>query len=195
MNESEKPTETPVSDSADPSDLESSPTSELASENAGQGRPPESEPTIESLQTQLADAEKRIVMCQADLENFRRRTRRDLQDQLRYASIGLMTELIESVDNLSRAVDSYEQDHNGDGLVEGVKMVSQQISTTLEKQGCKKIEAVGQPFDPNLHSALKMQPSPDFAANVVMLDLRSGFQLHDRVIRPSQVFVSTGPDQ
>ena len=87
-------------------------------------------------------------------------------------------------------------DHTGgarDGLLEGVKMVAQQISTVLENKGCKKIEAVGQPFDPNLHQAVQMQPSDEYESNTVMQELRTGFQLHDRVIRPSQVFVSTGP--
>ena len=159
------------------------------SNEAGQG----GEPTIESLQMQVADAEKRVLMAHADLENFRRRNRRDMQDQLKYAPLKVMQDVLESLDNLQRAVDSYEADANGDGLVEGVKMVAQQINSALETHGCKKIEAVGQPFDPNMHQALQMQPSDEHDANVVMQDLRPGFQLHDRVIRPSQVFVSTGP--
>jgi len=165
---------------------------ELAADHA-QGVEEPAEVTIESLQAQLADAEKRVLMAHADLENFRRRNRRDMQDQLRYACLNLMNDVLESVDNLSRAVESYEKDANGDGLVEGVKLVAQQINTSLESHGCKRITAVGQAFDPNLHQALQMQPSDEYDANVVMLDLRAGFQLHDRVIRPSQVFVSTGP--
>lgn len=157
--------------------------------------PTESEPTVESLQAELADAEKRVLMAHADLENFRRRNRREMQDQLRYASLSIMNDVLEAVDNLQRAIDSYETDPNGDGLAEGVKLVSQQISTVLENNGCKKIEAVGQPFDPNLHQALQMQPSDEYEANTVMMDLRAGFRLHDRVVRPSQVFVSTGPEK
>lgn len=153
------------------------------------------EVTVESLQAQLADAEKRVLMAHADLDNFRRRTRRDMQDQIRYAPLGLMSELLDSVDNLQRAIESYEKDPNGDGLVEGVKMVAKQIATTLENKGCKKIEAVGHPFDPNLHQAMQMQPSNEYEANTVMMDLRPGFQLHDRVVRPAQVFVSTGPEK
>jgi len=160
---------------------------------AEQGTEEAGEDTVESLQAKLADAEKRVLMAHADLENFRRRNRRDMQDQLRYASLNLMKEILESVDNLSRATEAYDKDANGDGLAEGVKMVAQQISTSLKNHGCKKIEAVGQPFDPNLHQAMQMQPSDEFDAQVVMMDLRAGFQLHDRVVRPSQVFVSTGP--
>ena len=169
-------------------DLDALDAAHAESDEAGQG-----EPTIESLQAQVADAEKRVLIAHADLENFRRRNRRDMQDQLKYAPLKVMQDVLEAVDNLQRAVESYEADANGDGLVEGVKMVAQQINTALETHGCKKIEAVGQPFDPNMHQALQMQPSDEHDANVVMQDLRSGFQLHDRVIRPSQVFVSTGP--
>lgn len=149
---------------------------------------------VEQLQAQVSDAEKRVLMAHADLENYRKRTRRDMQDQMKYASLRLMSELLESVDNLQRAVESYQQDPNGDGLAQGVAMVSTQISKVLEDHGCKKINAVGEPFDPNLHQALQMQASKDHPANTVMQDLRTGFQLHDRLIRPAQVFVSTGPE-
>lgn len=147
---------------------------------------------VEILTAKLADAEKRVLMAHADTENYRKRARRDMQDQVRYASLRLMSELLESVDNLERAIGAYETDPNGDGLCEGVKLVSMQISKVLTDHGCKKIEALGQPFDPNLHQALQMQPSEEHPANTVMLDLRPGFQLHDRLIRPAQVFVSTG---
>ena len=148
---------------------------------------------VDQLKAQVADAEKRVLMAHADLENYRKRTRRDMQDQMKYASLPLMNGLLESVDNLQRAIESYEQEPNGDGLAQGVAMVSAQISKVLEDHGCKKIDAVGQPFDPNLHQALQMQASDDHPANTVMQDLRPGFQLHDRLIRPTQVFVSTGP--
>ena len=148
---------------------------------------------VERLYAQVADAEKRALIAHADLENYRKRTRRDMQDQMKYASLRLMTELLESVDNLQRAIESYQQEPNGDGLAKGVAMVSAQISKVLEDHGCKKIDAVGQTFDPNLHQALQMQASDEHPANTVMQDLRAGFQLHDRLIRPAQVFVSTGP--
>ena len=154
-----------------------------------------SEPTVESLQAELADAEKRVLMAHADLDNFRRRTRRDQQDSLKYATLPMMGQILEALDNFDRAMEAHEQDPSGTGLLDGVKMVAQQISDILTEKGCKKIEAVGQPFDPNKHQAMQMQPSDEYEANIVMMDLRPGFELHDRVIRPSQVFVSTGPAQ
>ena len=144
------------------------------------------------LQAQLADAEKRVLLAHADLENFRRRTRRDMQDQLRYASLGLISEILDAVDNLNRAIEAHEKEPGATGLVDGVKLVAQQLTNTLQNQGCKKIEAVGQPFDPTLHQAVQIQASDEVPPNTVLMDLRPGFQLHDRIIRPSQVFVSTG---
>ena len=161
--------------------------------DAATTEPAEALSEVDQLKAQVADAEKRVLMAHADLENYRKRTRRDMQDQVKYASLPLMNGLLESVDNLQRAIESYEQEPNADGLAEGVVMVAAQIAKVLEDHGCKKIDAVGQPFDPNLHQALQMQASDEHPANTVMQDLRSGFQLHDRLIRPTQVFVSTGP--
>jgi len=78
------------------------------------------------LREQLADAEKRVLMAHADLDNFRRRNLRETQDQIKYAPGKLMTEILEAIDNLGRAVESYEKDKNGDGLNDGVKMVAAQ---------------------------------------------------------------------
>ena len=149
---------------------------------------------VADLHIKLADAEKRALMAAADLENFRRRNRKDNEERVRYAASGLITDLLESVDNLHRAVTAYNTDPNGDALRDGVELVTQQITDVLTKHGCKPIEATGQPFDPNRHQALQMQPSDQFDANTIMMDVRTGFQLHDRVLRPSQVFVSTGPN-
>lgn len=150
---------------------------------------------VEQLREQLKEAEKKVLMAHADLENSRRRVRKESEDRIRYASTGLMTDVLESVDNLNRAIEAYEADPNGDGLRDGVRLVATQILESLSKQGCKPIEATGQPYDPNLHQALQMKPSDEHAANTVIQDLRTGFQLHERVLRPSQVFVSTGPSE
>ena len=164
-------------------------------ENVGEpetGNEPVDEVTM--LKNQIAELEKSALRHQADLENFRKRSRAQVQEQLKYASLPLISQLLESVDNLNRATEMADgESADAAGIVEGVKMVSQQLGNLLEQQGCKKIEAVGQPFDPNCHQAVQMQPSDEFEANTVMTEVRAGFMLHDRVIRPAQVFVSTGP--
>lgn len=193
MSEENEPVDAEIFDAtAETQEIDSS---NLEIDSATAGDPAVELSEVDQLKAQLADAEKRVLMAQADLDNFRKRNRREMLDQVKYASLGLMNELLESVDNLQRAIEAYQQDPNGDGLAEGVAMVSSQISKALENHGCKKIEAVGSSFDPNLHQALQMQPSDDHPANTVMMDLRPGFVLHDRLIRPSQVFVSTGANK
>ncbi len=153
-------------------------------------RPPANSHQLEKLKSDLAEAEKRVLLAQADLENFRRRMRKETQDQIKYASMPLITEILDSVDNLNRAIESQEQDVNGQALIEGTRMVAQQLSQTLQNHGCRKIEAVGQPFDPAHHQAVHMQLSSEFPPNTVIAELRPGFMLHDRVLRPAQVSVS-----
>jgi len=167
------------------------PTAEEVDALVGDAAPDE----VGNLTQKLADAEKQVLLAHAELDNFRRRNLRETQEKIKYASGSLMTDILEAVDNLGRAVESYENDKNGDGLHDGVKLVTQQITTILDNHGCKKIASTGEAFDPNRHQALQMQPSDEFEANTVMQDLRPGFQLHDRVLRPSQVFVSTGSDK
>ena len=147
----------------------------------------------DQLRIELADAEKRALIAAADLENYRKRANKQIQDQVKYASIGMMGELLEVVDNLNRAVEAAEKEDGSSALMQGVKMVSEQILNTLKSNHCEPIDAVGQPFDPNFHEAVQMQPSDEFGANTVMMEIRRGYKLHDRVIRPAQVFVSTGP--
>lgn len=151
------------------------------------------EESVESLREQLSEMEKTALRHQADMENFRKRTRIQTEEQLKYASLPLLTELLESVDNLNRATEAAQAEGENSGLLQGVTMVATQLGSLLDKNGCRAIESVGHPFDPNCHQAVQMQPSDEHPANTVMHEIRSGFKLHDRVIRPAQVFVSTGP--
>lgn len=161
-----------------------------ASELAGStGAPGDS---LEQLRNQLADCENRALRYQADLDNFRRRTRRELDDQLKYASLGLINGILDSLDNLERALSAIPDKQSDSGVALGVRMVVQQIHETLRSAGCQKIEAVGQPFDPKFHQAVQTQPSATVSPNQVLQELRTGYQLHDRVVRPAQVIVSAG---
>ena len=162
----------------------------LQAAEAAEGAAPESE--VDQLKQQLADSEKKALIAVADLENYRKRASKNAQEQIKYASLDLMSELLEAVDNLNRAIESAATDSANDGLLQGVKMVSDHILNILKNNHCQPIECVGEPFDPNFHQAVQMQPSNEYPANTVMQELRTGYRLHDRVIRPSQVFVSTG---
>lgn len=160
-------------------------TAESASTFAGHA-----ESENDNLASQLAEANDRCLRLQAELENFRKRTRRDMEDERRYASLPLVRDLLQVVDNLGRAAEAAEKTRDIDGLLEGVKMVAHQLETLLANHGCSRIEAVGQPFDPNFHEAIAQQTSDEHEPQMVLAEAQPGFKLHDRVVRPSQVIVS-----
>ncbi len=170
------------------------PTGESTVDSAAAEAAKDSASVVAEYELKLQEAEGRALRVHADLENFRRRTRREMDDQLKYASMPLFSGLIEVVDNLARALSASES-QTGQGLVNGVRMVQIQLEKTLEINGCKRIVSVNAPFDPNIHSALQMQASETVPANTVISETRSGYQLHDRVVRPAHVVVSTGRAQ
>ncbi len=139
------------------------------------------------------EAEKRVLICQADLENFRRRKNRETADQIRYASLPLVENLLDVVDNLSRALESAGQDaEDPTSLHQGVEMVGDQLQTILANYGCTTIPAIGEPFDPNLHEAIRTQPD-EAPSNTIIHEVQAGYKLHDRVVRPAKVIISSGP--
>jgi molecular chaperone GrpE len=147
---------------------------------------------VAELQAQLKEASDRALRTQAELENYRKRAQRELADERRYAVVPLVRDLLPVVDNLQRAIDAAQQTTEGQGLLEGVKLVVTQLEAVLKQHGCLPIETVGTPFDPNQHQAIAQEPSTEHPAGTVTRATQVGYKLHDRVIRPAQVFVSTG---
>ncbi len=163
---------------------------DAAEDTAGDAATETSEPTIESLQQQLADADKRVLQAEAEKENFRKRIKADYETQLRFAALPLLQDMLQVRDNLQRALVAAG---DSESLRDGVAMVAKQLDDNLAKHHCKPIPAVGEIFDPNYHEAIQQAPSDEFPAGVVSLEVTAGYQLHERVVRPSQVIVSTGP--
>ncbi|TWU20233.1 heat shock protein GrpE [Novipirellula galeiformis] len=148
---------------------------------------------MERLRASSESAEKRVLMAQAEAENFRKRMRRDFEDQLRFASVPLVNDLLQVRDNLHRAIEAADSSSDSAGLREGVAIVAKQLDDTLVKYSVREIPAQGEQFDPNFHEAISQIPSDEHAAGTIAHVAVSGFQMHDRVIRASQVIVSTGP--
>ncbi len=150
-----------------------------------------------SLEQQLAEERERALRLRAEMENLRSRTARELREERTYAAMPIVRDLLPVVDNIDRAIEAAEKDAStsGDegGLLEGFRMVKQQLLTVLETHQCKPIEAVGEAFDPQVHEAILQQPSEEAAAGTVILQTQTGYLLHERVVRPSQVIVSSGP--
>ena len=150
---------------------------------------PEAE--LAKLRAELEDAKNRALRGWAELENYRKRTNRQMEEERRYAALPLLRDLLPVLDNVKRAVEAAEKTHDTASLLEGIKLVLQQLGTVLQRHHCTPIKALGEPFDPNFHDAILHQPAPDVPANTVIQEVHQGFQLHDRVVRPSQVIVSS----
>ena len=179
---------------------EEDPNGDLRDDNSGSSKiqievPEELAPvgTESDLKDQIQDAEGRVLRAQAELENFRRRTRREMEDSLKYANQLLLNDLLPVIDNVYRAVSAASNDSEAQSLHEGFLMVAQQLLDTLSKHGCNRMKAMGEAFDPNLHEALLQSPSDEYRKGQVMQVVQEGYTLHDRVLRPAQVIVSTGP--
>ncbi len=153
-----------------------------------------SEEQINKLRADLEDASDRVLRAQAELDNYRKRARRELEDERRYAALPLLRDILPVLDNMQRAIDAAEKSPQGSGLLDGIKLVAQNLLSVLAKHDCKKIEALGQPFDPAFHEAISQQPSAQHEPNTVTLVAQDGYTLHDRVVRPAQVIVSTRPE-
>lgn len=144
------------------------------------------------LEADLKEANERCLRVQAELENYRKRSRRELEDERKYAALPLMRDMLSVLDNLQRAIEAAEKTQTSAALLDGVKMVAQQMLTFLDQHACQPIPAAGALFDPHLHEAIGQMPSAEVAAGYVAFVARIGYRLHDRVVRPAQVMVSTG---
>jgi len=172
------------------------------------------EQKIGDLEHQLREANERALRSHAELENYRKRAQRELAEERRYAIVPFARDLLPVVDNLERAMDAANAQiaRISEGqtqtqsvserpapaatdishLLDGVKMVATQLESVLKAHQCIRIETVGTAFDPNQHQAIAQEPSDEYSAGTVTRAVQAGYKLHDRVIRPAQVFVSTG---
>ena len=148
------------------------------------------EDSQQKLRMELAAAKDRELRAHAELDNYRKRAARELDEQHRYANLSLLRDLLPVLDNVDRAIEAAEKNADANALLAGFKMVSQQLGDVLTRHHCTRIEALHTPFDPNVHHAVMQQPSEEHPANTVLMVTQNGYQLHDRVVRPSQVIVS-----
>ena len=126
----------------------------------------------------------------ADLENYRKRMIREKEEAIRFANAGLFEKLLPILDNFELGLEAARGDASAKGIVDGFSMVHRQLGDFLFACGLQPIDAVGQPFDPKLHEALGHETDENQTDGVVLKQLRRGFRLADRLIRPSSVIVN-----
>ncbi len=153
--------------------------------------PPESpEEEIAKLVREKREQYERLLRVQADFDNYRKRVQREQANLLRYGSEGALREILPVIDILELAVDSARKhDNSNSQLREGIEMVLSQFAGALERLGVKPIETLDHPFDPTKHDALLRVHAPEAEDGAVVDEIRKGYYLHDKVIRPAQVTV------
>lgn len=149
--------------------------------------------SAEQLQAEVEQYKDRVLRATAEFENYRRRVQREMQDERKFASQPLLVDLLPVLDNIERAIDAAQQSSGANSLLEGFKMVQQQMTSILERHNCIPVPAAGQIFDPTLHQAILQTPSADVEPGRIVHVSQNGYQLNGRVIRPAQVIVSSGP--
>lgn len=149
--------------------------------------------TLEQKNETIAGARDEHLRDRAEVENFKKRMLREKSDSLRFATEGLLRDLLSSVDNLERATAAAGNDPALQGLQEGVAMVLSGLKSTLERHGVTRLESIGHPFDPAEHEALAQIPTTQEMPGHVLDEHLPGYRLHDRLLRASQVTVAQAP--
>jgi molecular chaperone GrpE len=153
---------------------------------------------FERLQTDAAKAREhwdRLLRTMADFDNYKKRVTRERQEAVKYAYAPLLEKLIPVLDHFDKALDAARNatTDSPEAFHDGITMICQQLRTALTEAGLEEINAVGQPFDPNWHEAVSQQPTTDVPDGQVTQQLRKGYRLRDRLLRPASVVVAKSP--
>jgi molecular chaperone GrpE len=154
---------------------------------------PTAKPAESGKADELTAQGERLLRLQAEMQNLRNRTSREIADERKYAALPVVTDLLPVVDNIDRAIEAAEKAGEAENLLAGFRLVKQQLHSILSRHECVPIPAENEEFDPNFHQAILQQPSTEVPAGHVMMVTQPGYKLHDRVVRPAQVIVSSGP--
>ena len=151
----------------------------------------ELELALATTQSTMADQKDSVVRAKAEVDNIRRRAAQDVEKARKFALEKFAGEMLTTVDNLERALQSIDKDdENNKAITEGVELTLQGLITSLDKFGVKAVNPQDQPFNPDLHQAMSMQEVPDVAPNTVIAVMQKGYELNGRLIRPAMVMVS-----
>jgi molecular chaperone GrpE len=147
------------------------------------------------LRRQVEDKQDQLLRALAEMDNLRRRMRRDRDEYTRYANESLLRDLIPVMDNFDRALEASRKAGEAARVVEGVELIRRELLRVLEKAGVTRYSALGQRFDPTRHEATARVVSVDVAPDTVVAEVVPGYMLNDRVLRAAQVAVAAAPDE
>ncbi|MEE2730933.1 MAG: nucleotide exchange factor GrpE [Pseudomonadota bacterium] len=175
--------------------VEQAPAAEPAAENL-------EAPSVESLLAEVAELQAKVteqndsvLRAQAEVQNIRRRSERDVENAHKFALDKFSSDLLPIIDSLERALDAAESLENEAVIAmrDGVELTLKMFVDTLAKHGIEQLNPVGEPFNPEFHQAMSMVPNPDMEPNSVMAVMQKGYVLKGRLVRPAMVVVSKAP--
>lgn len=191
MTEQQKPTEA-TEDLNQANNTANADTVELSSEQTIITR---LEDELAKAQSQLAEQHELMLRIKAEAENARRRASQDVEKAHKFALEKFAGDLLPVVDNLERALSFIDRaDEAFKGIIEGVELTTKSFLDTVAKYGVNQIDPAGQPFNPELHQAMSIQPSADVPPNTVTFVMQKGYELNGRLLRPAMVGVSKAPE-
>ncbi|WP_286233105.1 nucleotide exchange factor GrpE [Thalassotalea sediminis] len=159
--------------------------------SAEQERINELELALAAAQSTVADQKDSVIRAKAEVDNVRRRSAQDVEKARKFALEKFVGELLPVVDNLERAVASFDKDNDETKpMLEGVELTLQSFLSTLEKFDVKSVDPQDQPFNPELHQAMSMQEVEGVEPNTVIAVMQKGYELNGRLVRPAMVMVS-----
>jgi len=172
-------------------------------DDAASGAPdsfaPEAAPDpIAALAKEAADMKDRLLRTLAEMENLRRRTEREVADARAYGVTSFARDILAVADNMERAMKALDDeiraqaDAGVKALLDGVELTERELLKVLEKHGVKKVEPMGQKFDPNLHQAMFELPDPSVPTGTIVQVMQPGYTIGERVLRPALVGVAKG---
>lgn len=152
---------------------------------------------LAELEGQLAEAKQQTLYAQAEIQNVRRRAEKDAADARAYAATSFARDVLSVNDNLERALAAIPADLREDerlkGLITGLEATGRELTSVFQRHGLTRIEAMGQPLDPNRHQAMIEMPS-DAEPGTIVQEMQSGWMIKDRLLRPSLVGVAKKPN-
>lgn len=146
---------------------------------------------VVELKDKLDELEDQNLRLQAEIQNMRRRNKKEREDAAKYRSQDLAREILPAMDNLERALKIEVTDEAGQNLKEGIEMVLESFKQALSSAGVEEVEAEGKPFDPNFHEAYAQVPAKEGQESDMVAEVfEKGYKLHDRVLRAAKVTVT-----
>jgi molecular chaperone GrpE len=170
---------------------------EAGAEQDGQA-PEQEQDRLGELVRELEEVRQHVLYAQAETQNVRRRLEAEKQTAATYAATGFARDMLSIKDNLERALDAIGDDLREDerlkGLITGIEATGRELDSVFLRQGISRIEAMGQPLDPNRHQAMVEIPSDSAEPGTIVQEMQAGYMIKDRLLRPALVGVAKKPD-